>query len=64
MKKYYAVKKGKTPGIYGTLDECKEQVSGYSGAEYKKFNTESEALEFIGVEKEVSFEKNINYLIV
>lgn len=60
MKKYYAVKKGKTPGIYGTWDECKEQVSGYSGAEYKKFNTESEALEFIGVEKEVSFEKNIS----
>ena len=60
MKKYYAVKKGKTPGIYGTWDECKEQGSGDSGSEYKKVNTESEALEFIGVEKEVSFEKNIS----
>lgn len=53
MKKYYAVRKGKTPGIYDTWDECKDQVMGYSGAEYKKFNTENEAKNFmeIGTDK-------------
>ena len=36
-KKYYAVKVGKTPGIYETWDECKNNVDGYSGALYKSF---------------------------
>ena len=35
--KYYAVKNGKVPGIYMSWDECRENVSGYSGAEYKSF---------------------------
>lgn len=47
MNKYYAVKKGKSPGIYRTWNECKSQVDGYSGAEYKKFNTKDEAMDFI-----------------
>ena len=47
-KFYYAVKKGKTSGIYETWKECEEQVKGYSGAEYKKFSTYEEALFFIG----------------
>lgn len=41
--KYYAVKVGKEPGIYKTWDFCKEQVEGYSGAEYKSFKTKAEA---------------------
>ena len=32
--KYYAVLKGETPGIYFNWDDCKKQVSGFSGAEY------------------------------
>ena len=35
--KYYAVKVGKTPGIYQTWDECKANVDGFSGALYKSF---------------------------
>lgn len=46
--KFYAVKKGLTPGIYRTWDECKRQVDGFSGAVYKSFRTEREALEYIG----------------
>ena len=38
--KYYAVKKGKTLGIYKSWDECKAQVDGFSGAEYKSFKSE------------------------
>lgn len=45
---YYAVRKGKTPGIYQTWKECEEQVRGYSGAEYKKFPTSKEAMNFMG----------------
>ena len=60
--KYYAVRKGKTPGIYKSWDGCKAQVDGFSGAEYKSFKTEDEALTFLsgnnGTNKEVKFERN------
>ena len=45
--KYYAVAKGKTPGIYLTWDECKAQVEHFSGAVYKSFPTREEAKEFL-----------------
>ena len=45
--KYYAVRKGKTPGIYNSWSECKLQVDGFSGAEYKSFKSEEEAREYI-----------------
>lgn len=47
-KNFYAVKKGKTPGIYRTWEECKKQVAGFSGAIYKGFSTEAEAAAFMG----------------
>lgn len=46
-KFYYAVKTGKKAGVYETWTECQEQVAGFSGAKYKKFNTFEEALDFI-----------------
>ena len=46
-KKYYAVKVGKTPGIYLTWEDCKSQVEGVSGAVYKSFPTLLEAEEYI-----------------
>lgn len=45
--KFYAVQKGKKPGIYASWDECKENVQGVSGAIYKSFNSESEANAFL-----------------
>lgn len=42
-KKYYVVKKGITPGIYFTWDDCKKMVDGYPGAVYKGFSTLTEA---------------------
>ena len=50
-KSYYAVKKGRNTGIYKTWDECKAQVNGYSGAEYKSFTTLEEAQDFIEEKK-------------
>lgn len=46
-KKFYAVKIGRNPGIYTTWDECKKQVDGYSGADFKSFADMSEAEAFI-----------------
>lgn len=43
MSKFYAVKKGKTTGIYTDWETCKVQVNGFSGAQYKSFKTRSEA---------------------
>ncbi|MBR1506610.1 MAG: ribonuclease H family protein [Eubacterium sp.] len=47
-KKYYAVKKGKTPGIYETWDECSRNVTGVPGAQFKGFATIEEAREYLG----------------
>ena len=33
--KYYAVRKGRIPGIYRTWSECQKQVTGYPGAVFK-----------------------------
>ena len=41
--KYYAVKKGRKIGIYLSWDDCKEQVDGFEGAEYKSFSDIIEA---------------------
>lgn len=48
-KKYYAVRHGKTPGIYETWESCKAQVDGVAGAVYKGFPTWEEAAEFMGI---------------
>ena len=42
-QKYYVVWQGKKPGIYTDWDECKEQVVGVQGAQYKGFDTKEEA---------------------
>jgi len=44
---YYAVKSGWTSGVYETWPDCQEQVKGYSKAQYKKFSSREQALEFV-----------------
>lgn len=46
--KFYAVRKGKTPGIYESWEACKRNVDGYPGAQYKSFKTRKEAEQFVG----------------
>ena len=60
--KYYAVKKGKTPGIYENWDDCKKQVIGFKGAVYKSFETEEEANEYMKGESIEYNEKDIKKL--
>lgn len=50
--KIYAVKKGRTPGIYRTWDEAKAQVDGFSGAEYKSFEKITDATTYLNWNKE------------
>lgn len=56
-KKFYAVRKGYNTGIYETWDECKAQINGFSGAEYKSFPSLNEAKAYIN--NEVSKENNV-----
>ena len=46
-KKVYAVKKGKQTGLFYSWNECREVVIGYPGAEYKGFETEEEAKNYL-----------------
>lgn len=44
---YYAVRIGKTPGIYKTWEDCKAQVIDYKGAIYKGFAEKQDAEDFL-----------------
>lgn len=46
--KFYAVGKGRIPGIYTTWAACEAQVKGFPGAVYKAFPTKAQALAFMG----------------
>ena len=41
--KFYVVWKGKKPGIYESWDDCKAQIDGVKGAQYKSFSSFVEA---------------------
>lgn len=60
MQKYYAVRRGKTPGIYRTWAECKKQVDGFTNARYKSFTTEEEAKKFLNDKDSYTPKKKTN----
>lgn len=45
--RYYAVKKGRSTGIFTSWEECKDSVAGFAGAEYKSFSSESDARDYL-----------------
>ena len=51
-QKYYAVRQGRSPGIYRTWEECKVQVHGYKEAAYKSFPSLKEAEAFMKNQQE------------
>lgn len=51
-KKIYAVKVGRTNGIFETWDECKASVNGYPGALYKSFTNMADAYAYLNLETE------------
>lgn len=46
MTKFYAIRKGRKPGIVETWEECKDRVHGVA-SEFKSFNTREEAAQYI-----------------
>ena len=46
-KKYHAIRVGREPGIYNSWDEAKEQVTGFSGAEYCSFRLKKDANKYM-----------------
>ena len=66
--KVYAVRKGRNPGIYNTWDECRAEVDGFAGAEYKSFADRADAEAYLGIvsggtcgagQEEVSFPEGV-----
>lgn len=51
MGKFYAVRKGRTPGIYISWEDCKKNTEGYPSAEFKSFRTAEEAAVYLGYVK-------------
>lgn len=47
QQKYYAVRVGKTPGIYLNWEDCKKQTEGYKGAKFKTFLNAGDAADFV-----------------
>ncbi|KAI1655324.1 Caulimovirus viroplasmin-domain-containing protein [Daldinia decipiens] len=45
---YYAVRVGRKPGVYDNWEQCEEQVSKFSNAVFKGFDTLDAALAFVG----------------
>lgn len=43
---FYAVQNGRSRGVFNNWSDCKDQVNGYPGARYKKFDTLVEAEAF------------------
>jgi len=46
--KYYAVKVGKTSGIFDNWSECNESIKGFPNAEFKSFPSREEAEAYLG----------------
>lgn len=51
-KSYYAVFKGKNPGIYHTWEECSKQINGYPDNQYKGFATKNQAKQWLALKKQ------------
>lgn len=45
--KYYAVQKGRSPGVYTAWKDCELQIRNFAGAVHKSFSTHAEAERFV-----------------
>jgi ribonuclease HI len=62
--KYYAVRKGRKPGIYTSWDECKALVTGFKGAEYKSFTDKGAAESYMSGGEAQRSKKSESYSFV
>ena len=59
--KFYAVQKGRHPGVYQTWDECRRETDGFPGTVFKSFYTYEEAKSFAFPVKSEVKAKNYKY---
>ncbi|TPX56253.1 hypothetical protein PhCBS80983_g04641 [Powellomyces hirtus] len=50
-KLYYAVKIGRTPGVYTSWTECEANIHLFPGAVHKSFRKKSQALKYLGIDR-------------
>ena len=55
--KVYAVRKGRTTGLFMSWEDCKAQTDGFQGAEYKSFADPAEAMRYLGLSASDNEEK-------
>ena len=48
-KKIYAVKRGRSTGLFTSWDACKKQVEGFDGARFKGFMNAHDALAWLNI---------------
>lgn len=54
--RWYAVKRGRTTGVFSNWEEAADQVVGVTGAVYASFPSDEEAYEYLGVTKKEYFD--------
>lgn len=50
--RFYAVQRGRVPGVYSDWAKAQEQIRGFARPRYKKFSTRAEAEEFVRLGQE------------
>jgi len=55
MSNFYAVLKGRVPGIYTDWNECKKQTDGFSGPVFRKFSNKTQAEKFLKLDPSRSY---------
>ena len=45
--KYYAVRRGRQTGLFNDWESCEQQVEGFSNCEFKSFQNERDALDYL-----------------
>ena len=63
-KKFYVVWKGFKPGVYLSWNDCKNQIDGYKGAQYKSYKTNALAQKAFLNGKDISDEDQSNASII
>lgn len=51
QKKIYAVRRGRTTGLFLSWADCKKQVDGFPGARFKSFTDATEAWKWLNGEE-------------
>jgi hypothetical protein len=46
-QKWYAVRRGRRPGMFSSWEECSAQVTGFRHAEFKSFKSRAEAESYL-----------------